>query len=149
MRAFHGTRNTAAVTRGLMGSLTGSLGSGIYLTRDAAQAQAYGHIVLECEIQLLRPWKVDLDYESELAETLEFDSPGLQAIDSLPGGRELNEGARLSEDGMFDGRLTDKLLALGYDGIEGTYPDGSCEIVAFAPTQVTLLGHAEVALETV
>lgn len=149
MKAFHGTRSMRPVQRGFVGSLVGSLGQGVYLTRDAAQAKAYGHIVLECEVQLLRPWKIDLNYESELAATLDFDSPGLQAIDGLPGGRKLIDDARRSADGMFDGRLTDLLLSLGYDGIEGTYPDGSCEIVAFTPSQVTIVGHTEVAPETI
>lgn len=138
MKVFHGTRVHAARIQALRPSDRGSLGAGIYFANSPESAEAYGDTVLACTVTLKNPWVVGLDYETELAYSLEFDSPGLEAIMALAGGRALIEEAKASDDGMFDGKLTELLKGLGHDGIVGTYPDGSQEVVAFEPRQVNL-----------
>lgn len=120
-------------------SAAGSLGSGIYFTRVARQSAVYGEHVAVCHVTLRHPWTIDLDYESDLVYALDFDSPGLDAINTLPGGAALIEAARLKPFGHFGSDLTEVLRSLGYDGIVGKYADGSTELVAFDSEQVTIV----------
>lgn len=137
-RGFHGT---SARFETFTPSERGTFGPGIYFTGESNQAKTYGNRVVQAEVNLNNPWVVEADYDSEAAQTEDFDSPSIDAVLSLPNGRELLESAKAS-DGMYGAELQSTLVELGYDGIIATYPDGSQEIVAFAADQITDISEA-------
>lgn len=136
LRGYHGTHSRLT---SLVPSESGTLGSGIYFTADAQHAAAYGEQVLCADLALENPWIIDIDYDSDAAMREDFDSPCVEAVLSLPGGRDLLEAARSRESVHYGRELQDCLEQLGYDGIVATYPDGSQELVAFRSGQVSLL----------
>lgn len=116
-------------------SARGTLGQGIYFTDKPEDAANYGEVVYGARITLNSPWVIRIEHESRLSEEMDFDSPCIEAVLSLEGGREMVLKAR-SSDGMYGENLQQHLQASGYDGILATYPDGCMEIVAFASSQV-------------
>ncbi len=136
MDCYHGSEDAI---EDFLASERGTLGPGIYFAESARSASAYGDCVTLAQVTLQNPWRIDLDYESQGATNEDFDSPCVEAILSLPGGRQMMNQAKAS-DGKYDTELQNTLKAIGYDGIVGTYPDGSQEIVAFDTAQIQVLG---------
>lgn len=131
---FHGSDSEIEE---FIASERGSIGAGIYFAECERSASAYGEQITAASVTLSNPWIIDLDYESERAFEEDFDSPCVDAVLSLPNGREMLESAKAA-DGKYGKELQDAIKALGHDGIIGTYPDGSQEIVAFSPHQVSI-----------
>ncbi len=130
---FHGTNseNIEAFTP----SRHGSFGSGVYMTAERGTASEYGDIVVDGYMSLQNPWAIQVDSESAGSFEEDFDSPAVEAILSLPGGRDLLNEAR-DGVGLFGGGLQSTLARMGHDGVIATYPDGSTEYVAFDPAQI-------------
>lgn len=135
---FHGTRANFLRFRP---SAMGNLGRGIYFASKKEQAGEYGDRVIQTVLKLENPWVVDLEYDTPAALAAEFDSPSVDAVLSLPGGRALMEQARAG-DGMYGPELQALLQARGHDGVIGRYQDGSTEFVVFSPDQVLRLDLA-------
>jgi hypothetical protein len=129
---YHGTD---ASIKSFEPSTSGTLGQGIYFANNEASARAYGDNVVAANVSLQSPWVVALDSDSEGAIKEDFDSPCVEAVLGLPGGRKMLDAARYGT-GMYDYRLQRVLMEAGHDGIIGTYPDGSREYVAFRPEQI-------------
>ncbi len=113
----------------------GTLGGGIYFTLVADEASEYGELVYQATVTLQKPWVIEIDHESDKAVELDFDSPSVEAVLSLPQGMTMLTRAR-EGDGLYGYELQCAVRAQGYDGIVATYPDGSAEVVAFFPGQV-------------
>ena len=137
LHGFHGT--DAAVTGHLQPSESGTLGAGIYFTNTRESAAAYGSTILEADIHLQNPWVIRLDLDSPTIQELDWDNPAVDAVLSLPNGKSLVDSAIAGNAFGFGRDLTTTLTEAGYDGIVGTYTDGSKEIVAFRPEQVSLV----------
>lgn len=120
---------------GLMRSHRGSFGAGIYFAGKASEAETYGEFIQEADIELRSPWRIEADWDSKQAMAEDFDSPCVDAILSLPGGRTLLEHSKAT-DGFYGVSLTQLLQSIGYDGIVATYPDGSVEVCVFKPSSV-------------
>lgn len=129
---FHGTDENFTV---FQPSDRGTFGPGIYFVANQDSAEQYGETIVKAHLSLQNPWLINVDYDSDAALAEDFDSPSVEAILSLPNGRELLVAAKNS-DGMYDASLQKVLLQLGYDGVIATYGDGSKEYVAFNPEQV-------------
>jgi len=114
----------------------GSFGPGVYFTGADCEASSYGDRVVAMSIELKNPWRVNADYDTDLAEAEDFDSPSVDAVLSLPGGRALLDQAKMTRDGRYCQPLQDLLKRLGHDGIVATYPDGCQEIVAYSSEQL-------------
>lgn len=129
---FHGTDENFTV---FQPSDRGTFGPGIYFVANQDSAEQYGETIVKAHLSLQNPWLINVDYDSDAALAEDFDSPSVEAILTLPNGRELLVAAKNS-DGMYDASLQKVLLQLGYDGVIATYGDGSKEYVAFNPEQV-------------
>lgn len=128
MRVFHGADAQHTL---LLASPRGTLGAGVYFAATPKDAAEYGEVVHEVILDLKNPWRIDVQWESEMAHALDLDCPCAEAILSLPGGDRLLENAKAG-DGFFGEDLTQTLQSLGFDGIVATYPDQSAEIVSFS-----------------
>lgn len=135
---FHGTCEDFDHMKG---SKRGTFGPGYYFVNSVSSAQAYGERVIEVNVQLDSPWRIHADWESPKALELDLESPCIEAVLSLEGGRALLEKWIAEDDLHYDQRLQNELLKFGYDGIIATYPDGSKEIVAFSADQFTITNH--------
>lgn len=116
-------------------STSGSLGSGIYFYNRREHTETFGDKIVEVNLAIQNPWYTTADWDSPLIEEWDFDSPTIEAILSLPGGKELVEEARAG-DGHYGQKLQSLLVDLGYDGVIATHPDGVEEVVVFNPNQV-------------
>jgi len=133
--AYHGSNSANIET--LTPSARGSFGPGIYFADTLSSAKAYGPEILKARFILSNPWIVSADYESKLAIEEDFDSPSVDAILSLLGGRALLDDARQT-DGLYDERLQALLIEAGYDGIIATYRKDNCkEYVVFSESSFT------------
>ena len=136
---YHGTDRDFSAFRP---SRMGTFGPGIYFANATGSAESYGDgsRIIDAYVALQNPWIVSANWDSKLADQLEFDSPLLDELDALPMGRvlikEAAEDSELAGYGYFGQDLQDYLKRLGYDGVIATYPDGSKEIIAFDPTQI-------------
>ncbi len=135
---FHGTDEPDV--HQLVSSVKGTLGPGIYFTADQESAAVYGDVVYCAQARITRPWVIELDHDSKAATKEDFDSPCVEAILSLPLGRELLDEVKRSGELHFGPKLQAHLRSYGYDGIVGAYEDGSLEIVVFDQTNVEVLG---------
>lgn len=131
---YHGTYAQGLTS--LIPSPRGTLGQGIYFTDKPESAANYGENVYSAKITLHSPWVISIEHESSMSEELDFDSPSIEAMLTLEGGREKVLRSR-ETDGMYGEDLQQQLQLIGHDGIVATYPDGCMEIVAFDPSQVT------------
>lgn len=129
---FHGT-NTEFET--FIPSTVGTIGAGIYLAGTPSQASVYGEIVIKADVKMKSPWIVSLMHDSDAAYEHDLDSPCVEAVLTLPNAMHMI-GVAKDTCGLFNADLTNELIKLGYDGVIGTYPDGSKEIVAFSADQV-------------
>ncbi|MCY0916226.1 PLxRFG domain-containing protein [Massilia sp. H27-R4] len=116
-------------------SQRGTFGTGVYFAAARDEADAYGERTVEAYLSLQNPWQIDVEHDSDGSVEEDFDSPSVEAILSLPAGRDLLDEAK-NGDGMYGLALQAQLKRLGHDGIIATYSDGSREYVAFSPTQV-------------
>lgn len=116
----------------------GSFCSGIYCA-DVEAAKNYadsGGFVYEVEINLINPYHYSASFDHEL----DFDSAAVDLIRTvLPGWAATVLHDSMYGDGMFGHSVTQALMDLGHDGLIVTYEDGSQEIIAFHPDQVTIL----------
>lgn len=133
MTCYHGT-DIEGLDH-LQPSERGTMGSGVYFTLVADQASAYGDLVYQATVTLNKPWVISIDHESAMAERLNFDSPSVEAVMSLPGGMRLVRDA-MTGDGLYGEDLQRIIRERGHDGIVATYPDGCAEVVAFFPDQI-------------
>jgi hypothetical protein len=116
-------------------SASGNLGSGIYFFSRPEHTETFGDNIVAVNLAIQNPWYTTADWDSSLIEEWDFDSPTIEAILSLPGGKELVEEARAG-DGYYGQKLQSLLVDLGYDGVIATHPDGVEEVVVFNPNQV-------------
>lgn len=134
MTCYHGSE-VPGLTR-LNPSRRGTLGFGFYFTLNADEAAAYGDHVYEAKVTLKKPWIISVEHDSELAIEMNFDSPSIAAVLSLPGGDRLVKQAK-ETDGLYGGPLQDLIREAGFDGIVATYPDGCAEVVAYEQRQIS------------
>lgn len=133
---YHGTMDEFDELRP---SFSGNFGPGFYFVSAEGEAEAYGERVIPQIIALKNPWRVSAAYDTALAEEEDFDSPSVDAVVSLYGGRQMMERAKNTWNGHYGQTLQDHLLRLGHDGIIATYDDGCQEIVAFDLAQLSPL----------
>lgn len=113
-------------------SKSGSFGAGFYFAASPEHALVYTEGVeapnlIEAYACLRRPYQ----YRIREGELIDSWGEGLvRDIFSADEALQLINRA-LDTGGSFGGEIGDELLALGHDGIVGTYPDGSQEIVIF------------------
>lgn len=129
---YHGTDADFSVFEE---TFKGNFGSGIYFAGNEDEALAYGEKAVAVYLSIENPWEVNADWDSKLAEEEDFDSPSVDAVLSLPNGRDLLDEAK-NGDGMYGSAFRQAVRRLGHDGIIVSYPDGSKEYVAFSPTQI-------------
>lgn len=131
---FHGTDAEFDVFEP---SATGVFGPGIYFSDSVdGSADVYGDNIVSAYLKMENPWVIDADPESPTAYAEDFDHPSIDAVLALPRGREMFDRIKRRDSEHFDSELQDSLVALGYDGVIATYPDGSKEFVVFSPEQV-------------
>lgn len=139
---FHGASKAFKVFKP---SKQGTFGPGIYFADNEQSAQAYlhgneGESVMQVYVSLRNPWVVNAEIDSPASFSEDWDNPILESVLALPKGRKLIDAAKADETlatyGHFGSALQRHLKDLGYDGIIGTYSDGSQEVVAFHPSQV-------------
>ena len=130
---FHGSDND--YIKSFLTSHRGTVGSGIYFCNTEKSALDYGEHLYEVYLSIQNPWVISLDYESKKACEIDFDSPSVEAILSLADGSVKVEESK-STDGLYGNDISMILSNMGYDGIVGTYPDGSMEYVVFSANQV-------------
>lgn len=139
---FHGASKAFKVFKP---SKQGTFGPGIYFADTEESAQAYlhgdeGESVMQVYVSLRNPWVVNAQIDSPASINEDWDNPILEGVLALPKGRRLIDAARadvsLATYGHFGPALQRHLKDLGYDGIIGTYSDGSQEVVAFHPSQI-------------
>lgn len=143
MVVYHGTANDFDV---FAPSSQGTYGTGMYFANTRKSAEVYlpgvdgNERVIESYLSLQNPWVVDAEFDSPGAAIEDLDSPIVEAILTLPRGREiLDETKRNSRLGMyshFSDSLQAHLRELGHDGVIARYSDGSMELVAFDPEQI-------------
>jgi diguanylate cyclase (GGDEF)-like protein len=118
-------------------SQSGTFGRGMYFADGASEAaDVYGERVVPAYLKMENPWEVEADVESQAAYDEDHDHPSIEAILTLPSGRRMLDRAKRLGSPHFDSDLTNELVALGYDGVIATYPDGSREYVVFEPAQI-------------
>lgn len=140
VRAYHGSKSK--INGDFLSSPKGTLGSGIYFAGDIEAAKEYSDtesgFVYAVDLKFNNPWKVSLQWDSEASEKLGIDTPFADEIQKTPWSKELIKQMTLDENSHIDSFLKEQLIAMGHDGIIGTYHDGSREIVAFNNDQITL-----------
>lgn len=139
---FHGAPKAFTVFKP---SKQGTFGPGIYFADTESSARAYlhgdeGESVMQVYVSLRNPWVIQAEVDSPASIDEDWDSPILESVLALPKGRKLIKAAKADESlatyGHFGSALQRHLKELGYDGIIGTYSDGSQEVVAFHPSQI-------------
>lgn len=131
---YHGT-DALVTTDALVPGPVGNMGPGIYFAGTRDEAQTYGEHVHAAFLRMRNPWRIELENDSASSFSEDFDSPSIDAVLSLPGGRELLEKAK-SGTGMYGEELQELLKSMGFDGVIGTHSDGSCEYVVFGADQL-------------
>lgn len=140
---YHGAAKKFKVFRP---SKQGTFGPGIYFADSERSASEFlpgvsaDETMVEAYVSLQNPWMIDAEFDSQGAFAEGVDSPAIEAVLSLPKGRQIIDAARksgtLTEFAHFGPELQRHLKELGYDGIIANYGGDSKEIVAFRPEQI-------------
>lgn len=115
----------------------GSFGSGIYLTTNRESAATWGDTIYSCKVNLNNPYYADADFS--VGDEYDFDSEALPTLLHFLGEDETVNAVAASPDGLFGSELTQAVKAKGFDGIVATYEDGSINVIAFDPAQVSIV----------
>jgi hypothetical protein len=136
LEVFHGTTRDFSVFRA---SDVGAFGAGIYFggSEDANHYAAAGMLgAAESDDLLAQVMPVYLSLQNPLIVEVPLGvAPARALLEALP---DIGVAAAFEADAAyeeFDGKLTEQLKAMGFDGVLVNFPDGS-EYVAFEASQV-------------
>lgn len=134
---YHGTNRRF---KKFVPSADGLFGAGIYLTDDAEDAMQYGDRLAVVEANLVRPFYTVADYA--ISEAYDVDTPAgrliLDVLGEIDGSAALRRMATAPDFGI-GGLVTDRLLAVGHDGIVARWSNGIEHVIAFRADQVRLI----------
>lgn len=137
-RHYHGT-HTPGIKK-LMPAKDGYFGPGIYTSNCMDDASEYGDRVAMVDVQMSNPLRVHADYA--LAELFDIDTPAGPLLRHLFGDEALPlwmERLRAQDDVRLGAEITERLEALGFDGLLIDWPDGVTHAVVWRADQASVV----------